>query len=94
VAILLIFGTNQAMAATMVAKLSENVGAKIKTSLVVAECGSRSSGVKNQAAEKKIATMAVTSAKVVEIMRGLDLSRRAAIASRPTVGGMQFHKMI
>ena len=46
-----------------IARPSEKTGAKTKTSFVVAECGSRSSGVKNQAAEKNIVTAAVSTAK-------------------------------
>ena len=84
---------NQAMAATILAKPSEKIGAKTKTSFVVAECGSRSRGLSNQASEKNVVTAAVSSAKLTEtIMRRLDLSKAVAITSRPRVGGMQFHR--
>jgi hypothetical protein len=37
--------------------------------------------------------MAVSTAKVVEtILRSLDLSSAVAIASKPSVGAMQFHR--
>jgi hypothetical protein len=83
------------MPEAIIARPSEKIAAKIKTSFVVAECGSRSSGVKNQAKEKNVVTLAVSSAKVIEITkRDLDLSNAVAITSRPSVGGIQFHKMI
>ena len=84
---------NHAMPEAIIARPSEKIGAKTKTSLVVAECGSRSSGVKNQAAEKKIATVAAANAKVAETTkRGLDLSNAVVITIRPMVGGIQFHR--
>jgi hypothetical protein len=49
--------TSHATLDLIIAGPSEMIGAKTKTSLVVAECGSRSTGVKNQAAEKTVATI-------------------------------------
>jgi len=62
---------------------------------VVAECGSRSSGVKNPAAEKNIFTTAVKHCKVIETtIRSLDLSNAVAITSRLSVDGMQFRAFV
>ena len=57
--------------------------------------GSRSSGVKNPAAEKNIFTAAVKHCKVIETtIRSLDLSNAVAITSRLSVDGMQFRAFV
>ena len=87
--------TSHATPEATIAGLSKKIGAKTKASFVVAECGSRSSGVKNPTAEKNIFTSAVKHCKVIETtIRSLDLSNAVAIMSRLSVDGMQFRAFV
>jgi hypothetical protein len=85
---------NQARPDTIVARASDKAGPNTKTRVVVKECGSVSSGVKNQAAKKNVATAAASTAKTAEVItRRLDLPKAVVIRIKPNVGGMQFHRI-
>lgn len=58
VADLTFVAVREAMSAPSPARMSDGIGAQIKTNFVVNECGSVSSEVKNHAPKKKIAVAA------------------------------------
>src|SRR5512133_4242891 len=83
--------TNQVIPAATIAIPIDHKGAKTKTNAVVVECGSVSSGVKNQATTKKIMLSALTIAKTAELIkRRVGLLLALATRARPNVGGIQF----
>jgi hypothetical protein len=61
---------------------------------VIDECGSVSRGVKTHAPAKKIVKAAASEANAAEtIRRRLDLPSALIITTKPSVGGIQFHKV-
>lgn len=85
---------NQVRADPIIATRSDHTGAKAKTMTVIDECGSVSRGVKTQAPAKNVVKAAARKAKVAEtIRRRLDLPSALIITIKPSVGGIQFHKV-
>jgi hypothetical protein len=85
---------NQVRPDPIIAIRSDQTGAKAKTMAVMDECGSVSRGVKTQTPAKNIVKAAASKAKVAEtITRRLDLPTALVITIKPSVGGIQFHKV-
>ena len=87
--------TSHAPQQATIAGPSKKIGAKTKASFVVAECGSRSSGVKEPGSGKEHCHGCGEHCKVIETtIRSLDLSNAVAITSRLSVDGMQFRAFV